>query len=594
LQFKLVQTGVIEGVARQPEMPEQPAAQKVKMPEKPPKTPGLEPDDSMAEAARKTFYLHFQRMLYHEPGTRLGEDIEELHDMRVATRRMRAAFQVFGDYLDMEQMAPFVKGLRRTGRALGAVRDLDVFWEKTQRYLDTLPPERSDDLQPLRAVWEAEREAARERMLAYLDSKRYARFREEFGEFLQKPGAGALPVVSQQGEPLPHRLRQVVPVAVYQRLGGVWAYGEWVTRPGVPLGRLHQLRIAAKGLRYTLEYFQEVLGPEAEALIDKVKVLQDHLGDLQDAVVASNLLRDFLTWGTWGHAHTKGKRESWPAEPVVAPGVAIYLAARQTELQHLANAFPQVWRQFQSPEFSQLVASAVAPLLAITHVSMEVDLMATEPKYIVLLGPPASGKGTQAAQLREALNLPHVASGDLFRENLKNETELGSKAKAYMDRGELVPDDVTIAMVMDRLSRPDCANGALLDGFPRTIAQAEALDQALATQGHKISVVPCIAVPDEVLIERVSGRRLCRVCGEAYHVHFNPPEQPEVCDKDGGELYQRDDDKPETVRKRLEVYWEQTSPLIDYYREQGVLVEVNGDQSIDTVQADLRAVVADA
>jgi adenylate kinase len=220
--------------------------------------------------------------------------------------------------------------------------------------------------------------------------------------------------------------------------------------------------------------------------------------------------------------------------------------------------------------------------------------MAVEPRFIVLLGPPASGKGTQAARLREALGLPHIASGDLFRENLKNETELGLKAKVYMDRGELVPDDVTIAMVMERLKRPDCAGGALFDGFPRTIAQAEALDQALAERGHRIGVVPYIAVPDEVLIERVSGRRLCRVCGEAYHVKFNPPARPGVCDNDGGELYQRGDDSPETVRKRLQVYWEQTSPLIDYYRDRGVLVEVNGDQPIDAVAADLRAAVAGA
>jgi CHAD domain-containing protein len=253
----------------------------------------------MAEAARKTFWLHFQRMLYHEPGTRLGEDIEELHDMRVATRRMRAAYQVFGDYLDMDHMAPILKGLRRTGRALGAVRDLDVFWEKTQHYMDTLPPDQPNNLEPLRAVWEGEREVARERMLAYLDSKRYARFTEDFGEFLQIPGAGALPVLAQDGEPVPHRLRHVVPVAVYQRLAAVWAYDEWVTGPDVPMERLHQLRITAKGLRYTLEYFQEVLGPEAKTVIDEVKALQDHLGDFQDAVVASNLLRDFLTWGPW-------------------------------------------------------------------------------------------------------------------------------------------------------------------------------------------------------------------------------------------------------------------------------------------------------
>jgi len=215
-------------------------------------------------------------------------------------------------------------------------------------------------------------------------------------------------------------------------------------------------------------------------------------------------------------------------------------------------------------------------------------MVSTEPRYIVLLGPPASGKGTQAARLREDLGLPHVASGDLFRENLANQTELGLKAKEYMDRGELVPDDVTIAMVMDRLNRPDCADGALLDGFPRTMAQAKALDEALNEQGYEVSDVPYIAVPDEVLVERVSGRRICRTCGESYHVRFNPPEELGVCDEDGGELYQRDDDKPETVRKRLKIYWEETSPLIDYYRDKGVLIEIDGDQSIDAVTEELR------
>ena len=219
--------------------------------------------------------------------------------------------------------------------------------------------------------------------------------------------------------------------------------------------------------------------------------------------------------------------------------------------------------------------------------------MIVRPTYIVLVGPPGSGKGTQAVRLRETLRLPHVASGDLFRENLKNETELGRQAKAYMDRGALVPDDVTIAMVMERLGRPDCAAGALLDGFPRTIAQAEALDDGLAALGHRVSLVLYIAVPDEVLIERVSGRRLCRVCGESYHVLFNPPQIAGVCSEDGGGLYQRDDDKPETVRQRLRVYWEQTSPLIDHYRAQGILVEMDGDQPIDAVTADLRAAIGD-
>ncbi len=218
--------------------------------------------------------------------------------------------------------------------------------------------------------------------------------------------------------------------------------------------------------------------------------------------------------------------------------------------------------------------------------------MAEEPKFIVLIGPPGAGKGTQAARLRDALGLPHVSSGDLFRENLKNETPLGLKAKGYMDSGELVPDDVTIAMVMDRLSRPDCARGAILDGFPRTIKQAKALDEALAQKGHKIGVVPCIVVPDEELVKRLSGRWLCPICGESYHVIFNPPKVPGVCDKDGGKLYQREDDKPETVRNRLKVYHEQTSPLIDYYAKQGVLVEIDGNQAIGDVEADLLAAVA--
>ncbi|MGC9399629.1 MAG: adenylate kinase [Anaerolineae bacterium] len=219
--------------------------------------------------------------------------------------------------------------------------------------------------------------------------------------------------------------------------------------------------------------------------------------------------------------------------------------------------------------------------------------MSNEPCYIILLGPPASGKGTQAEQLQEALGLPHVASGDLFRYNLKNETELGLKAKTYMEKGALVPDDITIGMVMERLDRPDCDDGALLDGFPRTIAQAEALDKALAEKGTEVTRVLNIVVPDEVLVERVTGRRLCRDCGASYHVKFNPPQTPGVCDKCGGELYQRKDDTEETVRKRVAVYWEQTSPLIDYYRAKGILVDVDGDQPIEDVTRALMDAVSD-
>ncbi len=327
-----------------------------------PESPGLGADDTMAEAARKTFRFHFQRMLYHEPGTCRGEDIEELHDMRVATRRMRAAMRMFADYLDPKQVAPFVRGLRRTGRALGPVRDLDVFREKIQRYLDTLPPEQQAGLDPLLAVWAEQRRLAREKMLAYLDSARYRSFRDCFGSFLQHPGAGALPPFTEQGDPRPQRLRHVVPVILYQALAGVRAYDEWVTGPDVPLTRLHQLRIAAKRLRYVLEFFGEILGTEADALIKQVKALQDHLGDLQDAIVACNLLRDFMTWGTWGHTGTKGEM-SWPTMPIVAPGVATYLAARQMELQHLVDTFPLVWAGIASADFCHLLASAVDRML---------------------------------------------------------------------------------------------------------------------------------------------------------------------------------------------------------------------------------------
>jgi CHAD domain-containing protein/uncharacterized protein YjbK len=323
--------------------------------------PGLEADDLMIEAAHKVLYYHYRQMLKHEAGTRAGEDIEELHDMRVATRRMRAAFGVFTDYVSSEAAAPYLKGLRRTGRKLGAVRDLDVFWEKTEHYLKGLSAGREMDLEPLHVVWQRERDRDRDKMTAYLDSGRYARFKEGFGTYLQSPQAGELPLSPGGIEPRPHRLRFVAPLLIYQRLAAVQAYEGWVTGPDVPLERLHALRIAAKGLRYTFEFFEEVLGSEARALIEQIKGLQDHLGDLHDAVVASNLLRDFLTWGTWGQGGGN-KREPIPREPIVAPGVAAYLAARQAELQELINTFPEVWAGIQAHDFRERVAAAVSVL----------------------------------------------------------------------------------------------------------------------------------------------------------------------------------------------------------------------------------------
>ncbi|MCD6555072.1 MAG: adenylate kinase [Chloroflexi bacterium] len=217
-----------------------------------------------------------------------------------------------------------------------------------------------------------------------------------------------------------------------------------------------------------------------------------------------------------------------------------------------------------------------------------------KPKFIVLLGAPGAGKGTQAAYLEERLGIPHISSGDLFRENLRNETELGRLARAYMDRGELVPDEVTIAMVKERLAQPDCAGGAILDGFPRTIAQAQALEAILAEKGQRVGIVPYIKVSDEVLLARLAGRWTCRQCEAIYHELFSPPKVAGRCDVCGGELYQRADDTPETQRRRIEVYFQQTTPLIEYYRRQGLLVEIDGEQSVEQVRADLLAAIQQA
>ena len=211
--------------------------------------------------------------------------------------------------------------------------------------------------------------------------------------------------------------------------------------------------------------------------------------------------------------------------------------------------------------------------------------------YIVMLGPPGAGKGTQAKILAEKLGLVHVSTGDLFRENLSQETELGKLASSFMVKGELVPDGVTIAMVQERLSRPDCAMGAVMDGFPRTPAQAEAFETLLAEIDGKVDLVPFISVPNEVLVERLSGRWMSHA-GRVYHALYNPPKVKWVDDVDGSPLYQRDDDKPETVLHRINVYYDQTSPLIDFYRQAGTLIEIDGTQEIEQVTEDLLKAVA--
>jgi adenylate kinase len=203
--------------------------------------------------------------------------------------------------------------------------------------------------------------------------------------------------------------------------------------------------------------------------------------------------------------------------------------------------------------------------------------------YIIFLGAPGAGKGTQAASVARKLKLVHIATGDLFRQALEQGTELGLKAKSYMERGVLVPDQITIEMVLERISAPDSAGGVILDGFPRNLKQAQALDEALSKQGKAIDKVVYIKVAKEELLERLSGRWICRVCQTPYHIPDSPPKVWGKCDKCGGELYQRPDDTEENVKKRLEVYSAQTAPLIDYYRRAGKLLEIDGEGGVDEV-----------
>lgn len=202
---------------------------------------------------------------------------------------------------------------------------------------------------------------------------------------------------------------------------------------------------------------------------------------------------------------------------------------------------------------------------------------------IIMLGAPGAGKGTQAKRIAEKYTIPHISTGDIFRANIKNGTELGQKAKQYMDQGLLVPDELTCDLVMDRIQQDDCKNGFVLDGFPRTIPQAEALDEALTKIGQKMDYAIDVDVPDENIVNRMGGRRACLSCGATYHVEFNPTKQEGICDACGAQTVLRDDDKPETVQKRLSVYHDQTQPLIDYYSRQGILKSVDGTQPMEAV-----------
>lgn len=208
---------------------------------------------------------------------------------------------------------------------------------------------------------------------------------------------------------------------------------------------------------------------------------------------------------------------------------------------------------------------------------------------LILMGLPGAGKGTQAEKISEKYNIPHISTGDMFRLAIKEGTDLGKKAKEFMDQGDLVPDEVTIGIVEERLSKDDCQNGFLLDGFPRTIAQAEALQTLLTDMNEDIDYVLHVDVPKEQLVKRLTGRRICPTCGATYHVMYNPPKEEGICDKDGTELIQRKDDTPETVETRLNINMKQTQPLLDFYQEKGYLVTVNGDKEINVVFQDIQS-----
>lgn len=314
--------------------------------------PGIHPDDPMPEAGRKILRYHFLQMLVHEPGTRLGEDIEALHDMRVATRRMRAAFDVFGDYFQKKAIKAHRIGLRDAGRALGKVRDLDVFLEKAAHYLDSLTEAQRSGLDSLLFAWRDDREHDRRLMLQHLDSPAYQSFINRFNKFLNTPGEGAL--LFDEAHPRPQRVSEVAPMMIYTRLAAVRAYHTLLANASYE--QLHALRIDFKYLRYTVEFFREVLGPEGKAVIDDIKTLQDHLGDLNDADVACNILQGFLE--NWEERHLYlPLNERHSSEPVVQ-----YLANRHAERHRLLVSFPEVWAYFIRDEFRRNLALAVSVL----------------------------------------------------------------------------------------------------------------------------------------------------------------------------------------------------------------------------------------
>lgn len=307
----------------------------------------------MAEAAHATLRRQWKRARKAEAGARDGSDIEHVHELRVAVRRLRVAFRVFADDLDRDALRPFRKRLRRGARVLGAVRDLDVFHEKTRRYLNTLPEDRRAELNPLLATWGAAHDRARRDLIAWLDSGAFARFATAFGEYLR--GDSDRPPHGRLARRL---VRDVLPLVLLEEWTTVRVQGASVAYPDVPVEQLHRLRIACKRLRYTLEFFMPVLGASVDTHIEQLTRVQDHLGSVQDAVIACDVLQDFLACGEWNTGARSPRRR--PHAVAGAPGVAAYLAARRREIQTLVQALPQIWAPVRAPEFKKQLLSLIA------------------------------------------------------------------------------------------------------------------------------------------------------------------------------------------------------------------------------------------
>ena len=314
--------------------------------------PGIVPGDTLAEAGRKVFLAQFAAMLWHEAGTRSGEDIESLHDMRVATRRMRAAFDIFKNEFRKKTVNPYLSELRHVGRVLGKVRDLDVFNEKAARYLDQLPDVNRNGLDPLLSMWQAQLSDARAELVAYFDTQDYQEFKVGFNYFVQTPGYASQR--TKGDEPSPNQVYQAVPCIIYTRLAAIRAFNPLINSATIP--QLHALRIEFKKLRYAFEYFSEVLGNEAKQVVDLIKELQDHLGDLHDSDVACQILNNFLENWDSGQAGLMLAERNNP-EPLVN-----YLAYQYAERHRLLVTFPETWERFEQPEVMRLIGLAISVL----------------------------------------------------------------------------------------------------------------------------------------------------------------------------------------------------------------------------------------